>query len=375
MASRRLIGLKLEKWMIWAALIGALYVTRHLFPVIFLTFILTYIGNTVVNAMTRRWPWRRTNVVIVSVAFLLLLSGAALMVVPRMFAETRHLAVLYLASEPAEQQGPPAPGEPAPAEETMLDRQVRQYVDSFAVAVVGRESFESFADSDAYEAFVVRVEEGVRNFVPKVIAGVREFVNSSIAIVLQFFISIILSFLILWDLPRLRENVQSLSQGGTAEVYDEIAPGMTAFATILGRAFEAQTLIACVNAVLTSVGFLILGIPSIALLATIVFFCSYIPVVGVMLSTVPAALLALKTGGITLVLWLIVMVLVVHAIEAYALNPLIYGRHMKMHPVAILAILLVGEHLFGIWGLLLGVPLAAFLWTHVIKGREAAPAT
>jgi predicted PurR-regulated permease PerM len=123
-----------------------------------------------------------------------------------------------------------------------------------------------------------------------------------------------------------------------------------------------------VNSILTSLGFLILGIPSIALLATIVFFFSYIPVVGVIISTIPAALLAFETGGVSLVLWLIVMILVVHTIEAYAMNPLIYGHHMKMHPVAILVILLVGEHLFGIWGLLLGVPMAAFIRTYVLGG-------
>ena len=89
-----------------------------------------------------------------------------------------------------------------------------------------------------------------------------------------------------------------------------------------------------------------------------------------MLSTLPAALFAFKAGGITLVLWLVVMVLLVHAVEAYMLNPIIYGRHMKMHPVAIIVILLVGEHLFGIWGLLLGVPMAAFVWTYVIQGRD-----
>ncbi len=48
----------------------------------------------------------------------------------------------------------------------------------------------------------------------------------------------------------------------------------------------------------------------------IVFFCSFIPVVGVMLSTLPAALFAFKAGGIGMVFGLVVMVLIVHAIEA-----------------------------------------------------------
>ena len=356
--------LKLEKWLIWIAFIGVLILLRHLFPVIFLTFVLTYIANTLVNVMTRRWKWRRVNLAVVYVVFLLVLTGVGLLVVPRMFTETRQLAMFYISKQQPHVEVAKAPGE------TMLDVQTRKYVDTLLVRAFGPETFRSFEQSDAYDALVTRVEDSIRGFIPKVVAAVREFVNESIFILFQFLLSIVLSFLILWDLPSLKRGVGALATGRTAEVYDEIAPSMRAFGVMLGRAFEAQTGIAVVNAILTSIGFLILGIPSIALLATIVFFCSYIPVVGVMLSTVPAALFAFKTGGIEMVLWLIVMVLVVHAIEAYALNPIIYGRHMKMHPVAIITILLVGEHVVGIWGLLLGVPVAAFVWTYVIGQKD-----
>ena len=88
------------------------------------------------------------------------------------------------------------------------------------------------------------------------------------------------------------------------------------------------------------------------------------------LSTAPAALLAFRIGGITHVLWLVGGVLVIHAIEAYMLNPLIYGRHLRLHPLAVLVIILVAEHLFGVWGLLLGVPIAAFVLRYVIEGED-----
>jgi predicted PurR-regulated permease PerM len=360
-------ALKVEKWAIWIALLGLLVLLRHLFPVIFLTFVLTYIGNTLVNLMTRRFPRRRLNLAFVFAIFLMLLAGVGILVVPRMFQEARQLAVMYIARDAA-----PAPPQ---NDDTLLDREARRLLDSTLLRILGADGFRSFAQSDAYDALVTKTEASIRSFIPTVVAGVREFVNASITIFFQFLLSIILSFLILWDLPSLKAGVQSLARGRTSDIYEEIAPSMTAFGVMLGRAFEAQTGIAVVNAILTSIGFLILGIPSIALLATIVFFCSYVPVVGVMLSTLPAALFAFKAGGIMLVVWLIVMVLIVHAIEAYALNPIIYGRHMKMHPVAILVILLVGEHLFGIWGLVLGVPIAAFLWTYAIQGkREVTPA-
>jgi predicted PurR-regulated permease PerM len=368
--------LKVQKWTIWLAFLGALILLRHLFPVIFLTFVLTYIANTLVKLMTRRWERRRLNVALVFVLFLAVLVGAGVLVVPKMFSEVRQLAVFSIARDAAKPQ--PAQATTAqPKEEgaTAIDRQARRYIDTILVHLVGPASFQSFERSQAYEGLMQRVEDSIRAFLPKVIAGVREFVNASLSIFVQFLLSIVLSFLILWDLPSLERGVQSLANGRTAEVYAEIAPSITAFGVMLGRAFEAQTLIAVVNAALTSIGFLILGIPSIALLATIVFFCSYVPVVGVMLSTLPAALFAFKAGGIGLVIWLVVMVLLVHAVEAYMLNPIIYGRHMKMHPVAILVILMIGEHLFGIYGLLLGVPMAAFVWTYVIQGKDVGTAT
>ncbi|MDP9192757.1 MAG: AI-2E family transporter [Acidobacteriota bacterium] len=387
--------LKVQKWTIWLTFLAALILLRHLFPVIFLTFVLTYIANTLIKAMTRRWNRRRLNVALVFVLFLAVLVGAGVLVVPKMFGEVRQLAVFSIVRDAANAQphatnGQPqvtnakphatnaqpqqTPEQPKEDGETAIDRQARRYVDTILVRLVGPATFHSFERSESYAGLMQRVEDSIRAFLPKVIAGVREFVNASLSIFVQFLLSIVLSFLILWDLPSLERGVQSLATGRSSEVYAEIAPSITAFGVMLGRAFEAQTLIAMVNAALTSIGFLILGIPSIALLATIVFFCSYVPVVGVMLSTLPAALFAFKAGGIVLVFWLVVMVLLVHAVEAYMLNPIIYGRHMKMHPVAILAILMVGEHLFGIWGLLLGVPMAAFVWTYVIQGKDVGPA-
>ena len=96
--------LKLEKWAIWAALIGILFLLRHLFPIFFVTFVLSWIANTAVNAMTRRYPRRKVNVVVVYVVFLAILGGALFLIVPRMIAEARVLARQYIATE-AEAEG------------------------------------------------------------------------------------------------------------------------------------------------------------------------------------------------------------------------------------------------------------------------------
>lgn len=357
--------IKLQKWAIWGALVAILYLLRHLFPIFFLTFVLSYIGNTAVNVMTRRFRRRKVNVVIVYVVLLALLVGGAFLVVPRVLAEARNLARQYIATETDQIAAP---------QEGVVRREARELVDGLIVAVAGRQEFVEFQQSDAYAALVARVDAAVASATPRVVREVTIFANNAFTLASQFVISIILSFLMLWDLPATRERMRRFAYGRTAEVYEEIAPSLSAFGVTLGRAFEAQTVVAIVNALLSSIAFIALGLPSIALLATIVFFCSYIPIVGMILSTIPAALLALKVGGISHVLWLVVAIIVIHAVEAYMLNPLIYGRHLRLHPLAVLVILLIAEHIFGIWGLLLGVPVAAFLIQYVLEEPAAKPA-
>ena len=53
----------------------------------------------------------------------------------------------------------------------------------------------------------------------------------------------------------------------------------------------------------------------------------------------------------------VLMVTLIHFIEAYGLNPAIYSAHLKLHPLLVLTVLVVAEHSLGVWGLLLaGVP-------------------
>lgn len=398
-------GVRIQKWALLALIIGIVYVLRHLLPVIFLTFILAYIGNTLVQALTKRFPHRILNLILVYILYLAVLVIGVSTIVPRLFGEARDLAETYLVegdtdtgmvarvphvagvdlgheearARPREMtpSADIAPVDTAVATETatVIHRTTRKYLEIAIAQVMGRDAIERFRESPAFAEIVQRAEDAVRGFIPRIVAGVTEFLNRLLVVLFHFLLSMIFSFVILWRLPELTEGARSFARGRTAGLYAALAPGVRAFGNTLGKAFEAQTGIAIVNSILTALGFLALGIPSIALLSTIVFFCSYIPVLGVVLSTLPAALLAFKVGGVVTIFWLVVMILVVHAVEAYGLNPLIYGHHLHLEPIAVLVILLVGEHLFGAWGLLLGVPVSAFILKHVIRGEDAGETT
>ena len=70
----------------------------------------------------------------------------------------------------------------------------------------------------------------------------------------------------------------------------------------------------------------------------------------------------------------IVLICVIHALETYVLNPQIYGHHMHMNPVLVLIVLTIGGKLFGVWGLLLGIPVVNYVFRHAIRRPEERPA-
>jgi predicted PurR-regulated permease PerM len=213
-------------------------------------------------------------------------------------------------------------------------------------------------DERLVQLIVQRLDATIRQYTP-VLFSVLTKSSATMLFALLF------SFLITLDITRLEKEIQTLRQSRLHDFYEQTAQPVVRFAWVVGRALQAQALIACTNTVLTLIGLLCLGIPSLAVLTMIVFVCSFIPVLGVFISTVPILLVALNAGGLGKAALIIVQVVVIHAIEAYLLNPLIYGSHLKLNPVLVLIILFLGHHMFGIWGMLLGVPVAFYILNDV----------
>ncbi|TAL18028.1 AI-2E family transporter [bacterium] len=195
-------------------------------------------------------------------------------------------------------------------------------------------------------------------------------------------LALLFSFLISIDAVRLMQSISSLRLSRLRDFYEQTAQPVVRFAYVVGRAFQAQFIIAILNTILTAGGLIFLGVPSVAFLSLIVFLLSFIPVLGVFISTTPIVLVALNAGGVGTALGVVTMVVIIHLIEAYVLNPLIYGRHMKLNPALVLIILYVGHHSFGVWGMILGVPVAYYLlhdvlgvplWEQLDKSRTPPP--
>ena len=187
--------------------------------------------------------------------------------------------------------------------------------------------------------------------------------------------SLLLCLLITFGFPTLREGVKKLSRSRVAGFYAEIAPGLMSFGHLIGRAFQAQGVIAIFNTLLTLLAIRILHIENEVFLCVVVFLCSFIPILGVVLSSVPIAVMAIiqeNGGSVDKAFYMILAILLIHFIETSILNPKILGDMLHLHPVLVLTILLVAAHFFGVWGLLLGVPVSVYIIRFVIL-REGIP--
>lgn len=136
--------------------------------------------------------------------------------------------------------------------------------------------------------------------------------------------------------------------------------GRAGFGSLIGYV-RATFLVALVDAVGIGTGLAIMSIPLALPLASLVFLGAFIPLVGAVISGFLAVVVALLAKGLVYALITLGLIIAVQQLEAHILQPLVMGRAVSIHPLAIVLAISTGGVLAGIVGALLAVPLVAFL--------------
>jgi putative heme transporter len=140
--------------------------------------------------------------------------------------------------------------------------------------------------------------------------------------------------------------------------------GTAAWAT-LGAYVRATVLVAFIDAVGIGIFLIIFDVPFAFPLAALVFLGAFIPIVGAALSGAVAVLVALVDSGWVTALIILGAVIGVQQLEGHVLQPMIMGRAVAIHPLAVIVGIAAGAVLAGIVGALVAVPLIAVLNTAV----------
>ena len=155
--------------------------------------------------------------------------------------------------------------------------------------------------------------------------------------------------------PRYREQVDRITR--------DIGRELVTF-------FRGRLMCGFIKAIMLYVGLLVLGIDFALPIALASGMLSLVPFVGFVVGVVPASVIALTMpgGGTETMLWTVGLFAAAEAIEGAVLFPLVLGRETGLHAVTIVVVLLAGGAIFGMLGVLIGIPLALIskvLWREL----------
>ena len=136
--------------------------------------------------------------------------------------------------------------------------------------------------------------------------------------------------------------------------------GRRGFASLVSYV-RATAAVAVVDGLGIGIGLWIVGVPLVIPLSTLVFLGAFVPIIGAVVTGSVAVLVALVTNGPVTALVVLIIVIGVMQLESHVLQPLLLGRAVKLHPLAVILAITVGLVAAGIAGALLSVPLLAVL--------------
>jgi predicted PurR-regulated permease PerM len=185
------------------------------------------------------------------------------------------------------------------------------------------------------------------------------FIASLFGGVFQLFTALTISIYLLYDLPKIAATIHRAIPQPYQPIVLELAQKLD---RAVGGYVRGQVLVALLVGLVVGLGFWIVGIPLAASLGFLAFVFNFVPFVGIIISSVPAILLAATANPPILKMILAVLVLwIANQLEGNLFGPQIVGKAVNLHPVTAIAAILIGASLFGIVGALLAVPMMAFI--------------
>lgn len=204
-----------------------------------------------------------------------------------------------------------------------------------------------------------KVGEWMVNIIPYVLTFTKNFTSS--------FINVIMGLMLSAYLLLSKENIiRSCRKLMYAFLPKEKADKTVEVSTITNKAFSGfiagQLTEALILGCLCFIGMTLFSFPYALLISVIVGVTSVIPIFGAYIGTIPSAFIILMIDP-PKAFWFIIFILVLQQIEGNLIYPKVVGNSIGLSGVWVLMALLIGGSLFGLMGMLLGIPAFAVLYT------------
>jgi putative heme transporter len=119
------------------------------------------------------------------------------------------------------------------------------------------------------------------------------------------------------------------------------------------------TIVGLMNGVVIGLGAAVLGVPLVLPIALVNFVTSYIPFYGAFFAGAFAVLIALGANGVSVALAMLAITLLTNNTLQNLLEPLVFGKSLRLHPLVVMLVTTAGTLLFGLLGATLAAPVTA----------------
>jgi predicted PurR-regulated permease PerM len=328
----------LERRLLWLATLTAggylLYLLAPILTPFVAAALLAYIGDPLVDRLERVKLPRTPAVLAVFVLTFFVIALLVLLVVPLVKSQADALIDRL-------------PSYAAWVEANVLPR------------LEGLVDTESQGNDVGIAAFVAKNASVAGSWGARVVGSVSRSGSLLLSGLLSLFLVPVLTFYLLRDWDRLVSTVALLIPRGQRETVADLSRQTDA---VLGGFLRGQVMVMSGLAIIYSSGLALLGLDFALAIGVLAGLVSFVPYLGFVIGIGLAGLATLVEGGGWLTLVGVVGVFAGgQAIEGMLLTPRLVGSRIGLHPVAVIFAVLAGAQLFGFFGILLALPVAAVL--------------
>ena len=234
--------------------------------------------------------------------------------------------------------------------------------DLFEQASASAEEMYSKISDRIPEEFVDEVKElleGATGVVASAASGIALSLLSSVISTVSFVVGLIVVPILLFYLLKDKDALMNGMYepfASSAEMHTRNV--LSILHGVIGSYIRAQLLSVSVVGVLVFIGLSLLGIEFALILGILAAVFAIIPIVGAIIGAVPGLLIALASDP-DKIIWVAAVYVIAQLIESNVVTPRLQAHALRLHPVVVMAIIVLSAEIAGIWGMVVGVPLSA----------------
>ncbi|GAA0439848.1 cell elongation protein CozEb [Lentibacillus halophilus] len=302
-------------------------------PPLILAFIAYYLLNPIVNLLERAHIDRIWGIVILILGISGLFTGVILLTAPAIETQVKDLASNF------------------PSYLNQMGAGIDNWIQQSFLAPYYEQGYDWFTSN------LSNLTNKVMEYIGGAVEGVQNIANVITRIIVALVTFPFILFFLLKDGDHFKAFCLKLLPPRYRDGADEILRNMD---VQVGSYIQGQIIVASCIGVLLYIGYLIIGLDYAITLAVVAAVTSVVPYLGPMIAISPAIIIALVQSPV-MVLKLGIVWAAVQFLEGNFVSPNVMGKTMHVHPLTIIIVLLVAGNLFGVVGVILGIPGYAIL--------------